>query len=104
MKPAGSLNARRTKSAAPPTFGIAVVPSAYESDTITKIAPAISSTHGVNPAAYAATIPSAKKIDEPISPYATEAIEPPPSARVSPWKRRAIRASARGRAGPCRPR
>ena len=35
-KPAKSLNAFRTKVAAPPVSRIAVVPSTYESETITK--------------------------------------------------------------------
>ena len=59
-KPIGSLNARRASIAAPPVSGIAAVPSAYESETSMKIAPATSSTHGVSPSANSATIPSAK--------------------------------------------
>ena len=58
-KPATSLNARRTKVAAPPVSGSAAVPSAYESDTMRNSTPVSSSTSGVSPSAWAATIPSA---------------------------------------------
>ena len=69
--PARSLNARRTKVAAPPVSGRAAVPSAYESETRTNTAPATRRTSGVKPSAVAATIPSAMYSDEAISPYAT---------------------------------
>jgi len=67
-KPARSLNARRTKVAAPPASGRAAVPSAYESETTRKIAPVTTSTSGVRPSAAAATIPSAMYADDAISP------------------------------------
>jgi hypothetical protein len=53
------LIALRTKVAAPPGSGIAAVPSAYERATTTKSSPTPSSTHGVKPRAFRATIPSA---------------------------------------------
>ena len=67
-KPAGSLKARRTSIGPPPVSGIAVTPSAYESATRKKMPPTPSSTHGRSPPAKKATIPSAMKSDEPISP------------------------------------
>ena len=45
-KPSGSLNARRTSVAAPPVSGIAVVPSAYESETRTNRRPVSSRIDG----------------------------------------------------------
>jgi hypothetical protein len=73
--PSWSLNARRTKVAAPPVSGIAAVPSAYESATIRKSSPTPSRTHGVKPSASSATTPRAKKSDDAISPKATAASE-----------------------------
>ena len=58
--PARSLNATRTKVAAPPVSWIAAVPSAYDSATIRKSAPTIPRIAGVNPSACSAMIPSAK--------------------------------------------
>jgi hypothetical protein len=60
MKPQRSLKAILTKVAAPPVSRIAAVPSAYESETSMKSAPATSRIAGVNPSAWNAMIPSAK--------------------------------------------
>src|SRR4029450_5891150 len=71
----GGVTARRTRVAGPPVSGSAAVPSAYESATRTNSDPTASRTHGVSPSASSATMPSAKKSDEAISPYATAASE-----------------------------
>src|SRR5229473_2237298 len=63
MKPARSLNATRTKVAAPPVSRIEAVPSAYESATTIKSSPTMPSTTGVNPSACSAMMPSAKEIE-----------------------------------------
>jgi hypothetical protein len=58
--PQKSLNAIRTKVAAPPVSRIAAVPSAYDSETTMKSRPAASSTAGAKPKACRAMIPRAK--------------------------------------------
>ncbi len=59
-KPQRSLNAIRTKVAAPPVSRIAAVPSAYDMATTMKRMPVASRTSGVNPSAWRAMIPRAK--------------------------------------------
>src|SRR5436190_21853259 len=82
--PSWSLNALRTKVAAPPVSGRAVVPSAYERATSRKSTPTPSRIHGVKPSASRATTPRAKKSDEAISPYATAAREGVSRTRCRP--------------------